>query len=66
MEKWNLKQNQPLVYFANFLPIISFKKGKSWQRTCLLEPSIKSQPQAAQAQYESYFINTCGFILRNP
>ena len=39
MEKWNLIQNQPLLC-QRFTkpPIISHKKGKSWQRTCLLEP----------------------------
>ena len=39
MEKWNLIQNQPLLcYFFKEPPLISYKKGKPWQRTCLLEP----------------------------
>ena len=39
MEKWNLIQNQPLLcQIFKEPPIISYKKGKPWQRTCLLEP----------------------------
>ena len=39
MEKWNLIQNQPLLCQSfKEPPIISYKKGKSWQRTFLLEP----------------------------
>ena len=39
MEKWNLTKNQPLLcQIFKEPPIICYKKGKSWQRTCLLEP----------------------------
>ena len=39
MEKGNLIQNQPLLcQIFKEPPIISYKKGVSWQRTCLLEP----------------------------
>ena len=40
MEKWNLiKKKQPLrCQIFKEPPIISYKKGKSWQRTCSLEP----------------------------
>ena len=35
MKKWNLIQNQPLLCQIFKEPtIMSFKKGKSWQRTC--------------------------------
>ena len=33
---------KPITTLPN-LPIISFKKGKSWQRTCLLEPKYEGQ-----------------------
>ena len=36
MKKWNLMQNQPLLcQIFKEPPIISYKKGTSWQRTCL-------------------------------
>ena len=39
MEKWDLIQNQPLLcWFFKEPPLIFYKKGKPWQRTCLLQP----------------------------
>ena len=48
MKKWNLIQNQPLPC-QNFKepPIISYKKGVSWRRTCLLEPKHERDRCAA-------------------
>ena len=63
MEKWNLIQNQPLLC-QRFTkpPIISHKKGKSWQRTCLLEPKYQVNLRRSKL---SMRVISCGFISRN-
>ena len=55
MEKWNLIQNQH--YFANFLQnhlLFLTKKENHGKEHAFWSQNIKSQPQAAQAEYESY------------
>ena len=58
MEKWNLIQNQS-HYFANVLRnhlLFLTKKENHGKEHACWKQNIKSQPQAVQAEYESYFM----------
>ena len=57
MEKWNLIQNQPLLsnFLQNHLLFRTKKENHGKAHSCWSQ-NIKRQPQAAQAQYVSYFM----------
>ena len=54
--------------FSTPVPLLDLASFKSERKTISIRVSHPqlTTPQAAQAQYESLIINTCGFILRYP
>ena len=65
MEKWNLIQNQPLLcQIFKEPPIIFYKKGVSWQRTCLLRQNIKGQHTVSR-RYRCAACHPLQFFTKN-
>ena len=54
------------LFFARFLSFFPLPASLRHKEASAEERGEQGYSQAAQAQYQSLIINTCGFILHNP